>query len=138
MEGERIMNLIKSLLFLTFLAATTVVAAQPQAAADDPIAAQRAALARLAIFDGIWRGPAKVTLPGGKIVEITQAERVGPMLGGNLRVIEGRGYAADGSLRFNAFGVISYDPAAKSYDFRSYAEGRQGDFPFEVRSDGFT
>lgn len=98
---------------------------------------QKTALAPLAILDGTWRGPAKV-YEGGRVIELTQTERVGPFLGGAVRVIEGRGFLPDGTLRFNAFAVISWLPMAKKYNFRSYAEGFERDFPIDIHPDGFT
>lgn len=102
------------------------------------LAAQRQSLQPLSIFDGTWRGPAKTIGADGKEINITQTERVGALLGGTIRVIEGRGYAPDGTSPFNAFAVISYSPQTAKYNFRSYAQGYSGDFPLEVRSDGFT
>lgn len=117
--------------------------AAPARAAGDPrsaelMAAQSKAMAPLAIFDGTWRGPATITLPDGNTLQLTQTERVGSMLGGTLKVIEGRGYLPDGAVGFNAFAVISFSPSTGKYGFRSYAQGYAGDFPLEVRPDGFT
>ncbi len=98
---------------------------------------QRTALHRLQQYDGVWRGEAKVFNPDGSTLSLTQTERVGPMLGGSIRVIEGRGYMIDGTLTFNAFAVISFAPATGRYTFRSYAQGYAGDFPLEVSDDGF-
>ena len=42
------------------------------------IAAQQAALAKLAFMDGIWRGTAWTLLPSGEKHTITQTERIGP------------------------------------------------------------
>jgi hypothetical protein len=92
----------------------------------------------LRIFDGFWRGPAKVIGFDGKEINITQTERVGAFLDGTIKIIEGRGYAPDGSNPFNAFAVISFSPQSSKYNFRSYASGYSGDFPLEVRADGFT
>src|SRR5712691_2888792 len=79
------------------------------------IAAQREAMAPLAFMDGVWRGPAWTILSSGEKHNITQTERIGPFLDGSVKVIEGRGYDADGKITFNAFGTISYDPARKAY-----------------------
>ena len=113
-----------------------LLAAAPLLRANELTDAQRAALQPLAIFDGTWRGPAQVLRPEGWTT-ITQTERVGPMLDGALRVIEGRGYGPDGRMHFNAFAVLSYDPMANRFHFKSNAEGREGDFPLEVTSEGF-
>ncbi|HEV7694434.1 MAG TPA: hypothetical protein VGO52_26595 [Hyphomonadaceae bacterium] len=92
-------------------------AAPAMAQGYDPAArlkAQTEAMAKLAEVHGVWRGPAKSLRNDGTWHEITQTERMGPMLDGGLRVIEGRGYEADGSLSFNAFGVLSYNVDAKT------------------------
>lgn len=121
--------------------AAVLIAAPMAAQAQMPASpngspAQRAAIDRLAFMDGEWRGQATIQGPGGPTT-LTQTERVGPMLGGSIRVIEGRGYAADGSTQFNAMAVISWDARAERYGFRSYAQGFSGDCPFEVTEDGF-
>src|SRR5947207_14169157 len=54
---------------------------RPDAAAL--IAAQREAMEPLAYMDGVWRGPAKTTLPSGETRAVTQTERIGPVLGGS-------------------------------------------------------
>src|SRR5258708_23200 len=110
---------------------STAVAQGPR----DPavlIAAQREAMVRLAYMDGIWRGPAWTILDSGQKHTITQTERIGPFLSGSLKVIEGRGYDADGTVSFNAFGTISYDSFKHDYILHSYAQGYVGDF---VRSE---
>lgn len=101
------------------------------------LAAQREAMRPLAVLDGIWRGTATVVLPDGSRRELVQTERAGAMLDGTLRVIEGRGYAADGKVEFNAFGVLSYSPHTQRHSLRAYARGQQGDYPVELRNDGF-
>ena len=98
--------------------------------------AQRAAMDRLAFMDGEWRGQATVHSPSGTMT-LTQTERVGSMLGGSIKVIEGRGYAADGSTQFNAMARVSWDARAGRYGFRSYAQGFSGDYVFEATDDGF-
>jgi hypothetical protein len=101
------------------------------------LAAQRDAMATFAFMDGVWRGPATTVLPSGVTHAITQTERIGPLLGGAVKVIEGRGYDADGATTFNALGVISYDVATKTFSMRSYAMGHAGDFPVRRTADGF-
>jgi hypothetical protein len=68
---------------------------------------------------------------------VTQTERVGPLLDGSVKLIEGLGYGADGSIAFNAFAVVSYDPMKKTYTLSSWAMGRSGDFPLTPTADGF-
>lgn len=106
----------------------------------DPVAAmsaQREALARLAAMDGVWRGPAWTLLQTGEKHNVTQTERVGPFLDGTVKVMEGKGYEADGKVAFNAFGTVSYDPVGKTYTMHTYAMGRVGDFPLKVTPEGF-
>jgi hypothetical protein len=103
------------------------------------IAAQREAMRPLAIMDGVWRGPASITMPSGETHTVTQTERVGPFLDGSIKVMEGRGYDADGKVAFNAFGTISYNPATRVYTMHSHAQGHVGDFVLTLTptADGF-
>lgn len=101
------------------------------------MAAQRAAMATFAFMDGVWRGPATSVLPNGDKHAIMQTERIGPLLDGTIRLIEGRAYEANGATSFNAFAVLSYDVATKSFRMRSHAMGRTGDYPVQRTADGF-
>lgn len=106
----------------------------------DPVAmmaAQKKAIQSLAFMDGVWRGPAWTLLPSGEKHFLTQTERIGPFLDGTVRVIEGRGYEADGKLSFNAFGTISCNPATGGFTLHSYAMGRVGDYALTPGVDGF-
>lgn len=127
------------LLFLFAIAGASVSASaqgmRPEVAAQ--IATQREALKALAMMDGVWRGPAWTLLPSGEKHNIVQTERIGPFLDGSIKVIEGRGYNEDGTVGFNAFGVISYDPATKVYTMQSRAQGRGGDFVIKPTGDGY-
>ena len=91
----------------------------------------------LAYMDGVWRGGAWTLLPSGEKHAITQTERIGPFLEGTVKVIEGRGYDADGKVSFNAFGTISYNPATRGFTLHSHAMGFVGDFVFTPTADGF-
>lgn len=122
--------------FLFILVCSTAIASQrPDSAAL--IAAQKEAMAPLAFMDGVWRGPAWTILASGEKHNITQTERIGPFLDGSVKVIEGRGYEDDGKVTFNAFGIVAYDPAKKTYTMHSYANGFVGDFPLTLNADGF-
>src|SRR5690606_36536348 len=127
--------LVRIALAAVLLAAPVTASAQVPASPNGS-EAQRAAMDRLAFMDGEWRGEAIVHGPQGTMT-LTQTERVGPMLGGSIKVIEGRGYAADGSTQFNAMATVSWDARAGRYGFRSYAQGYSGDYPFEVTEAGF-
>ena len=71
------------------------------------MAVQRDALAKLAFMEGVWRGPASTVLTNGDKHAVMQTERSGPLLGGTVKLIEGRGYDAEGRTGFNAFAVLS-------------------------------
>ncbi len=101
------------------------------------VAVQKKKLEVLKAMDGVWRGEAWTMTPTGQRVEMVQTERVGTMLDGTIRVIEGRGYDSAGQVVFNAFAVISWDTANDQYTMRSYAQGRQGDFVISPTDDGF-
>ena len=88
-------------------------------------------------LDGSWRGEAFVVTPGGRR-HIVQTERVGSMLNGTVKVIEGLGTADDGSVAFNALAIISYDPDSGAYAFRSYAQGHAGTFVVVAEADRYT
>lgn len=136
------MNLRHSLhaaLFVLVLAAPAF--AQQPAQRPDPqalVAAQKAALAPLAFMDGAWRGEARHTGFDGKQHVVVQTERVGPLLDGAIKVIEGRGYNADGSTAFNAFAVLGWDARRQALSMRSHAMGMAGDYAVRTTADGFT
>ena len=127
-----------SLCLVSMLAVPSIAAAyEPQ----DPaklIGLQRDAMASLKFLDGIWRGTAWTLLPSGEKHTVTHTERVGPFLDGSVKVLEGRAYNADGTVPFNAFGTISFDPATKAYTMHTHAMGHVGDFPLTVTEGGFS
>ena len=132
---------MKTLLLALLLAAPAGPASPPPAApagAWDPaarLAAQREAMKALAFMDGAWRGEAETDrFPAGFI----HTERAGPLLDGTIRVVEGRSYEESGATRFNAFAIISYDPARRAYMMHSHAMGFAGDFPLTVRPNGYS
>lgn len=127
---------LRSTLLVSSLIALVAAAAHAQGPDLASMDAQKAAMKPLTMMDGAWRGPAWTMLPTGKH-EITQTERIGPFLDGQIKVIEGRGYDATGAVAFNAFGVVSYDPAKKEYTLRSHALGRAGDFKLTPTADGY-
>ncbi|HEU0098904.1 MAG TPA: DUF1579 domain-containing protein [Allosphingosinicella sp.] len=136
---------MKTKTLLAALLLGSAAAAQPPApppaasfVPHDPaarLAAQREAMKALAFMDGAWRGRAETdAMPAGFV----HTERAGPLLDGAVRLVEGRSYDEKGATRFNAFAVISYDPARRAYAMRSYAMGYAGDFPLTVRPDGYS
>ena len=121
-------------LTLAAVAAPALAQGPPDQAART--AKQQAAIKALSWMDGVWRGPATTTRPGGQKITVTQTERSGPLLGGAVHVVEGRGYNADGSTGFNALAIISYDPDKEAYSMRSYAMSLAGDFPMVLTPTG--
>ena len=126
--------------FLRAFTLALLLAPLAPAAAQNPdpraIAAEREAMARFSWMDGIWRGPATTQSPSGPH-SVTQTERIGPMLGGTIKVMEGRGYNPDGSTGFNAFGILSYDPATSAYRLHSYTLDRADDFDLTPTADDY-
>ena len=140
------MTMRKSALCLLLVLAAAPASGQPAEPAQrsapagpwDPaarVAAQREAMQALAFLDGSWRGEAQ----SSQFPEpIAHTERVGTLLDGTVRLVEGRGYDGDGRTVFNAFAVISFDPATRGYSIRTHAMGFVGDYPLTVRPDGFS
>ncbi|QIK80518.1 DUF1579 domain-containing protein [Lysobacter sp. HDW10] len=131
-----------SILMLATAAVLSLLPVVTQAEQAPPSAkamqdAQREALKPLDFLNGIWQGNAYNIGPDGMRHEIVQTERIGPMLDGTIKVIEGRGYNADGTVGFNAFAVLSYDVRKRAFNFRSYAMGNEGDFEFTPTRDGY-
>ena len=126
---------ITPVLVVTALLAASPAAAQFVSEADQ---AERAeAMAKLAFMHGEWVGPASGVNADRSTYEVTQTERIGPMLDGDILVIEGKGYEADGSVGFNAFAVISYDTGEDAYEIRSYAMDMAGTFPLTLTDTGY-
>lgn len=123
---------------LAALGASSMLFSQGRPDSAALLAAQRQAMLKLSFMDGVWRGTAWTILPSGEKHTITQTERIGPFLDGAVKVIEGRGFETDGSVSFNALGIISYDPAKKAYSMRSYAQGMVGDFAVTLTENGFS
>lgn len=132
------MKFTSAVLAFAILAPAAGALAQTMESPAQRIAAQREAMARFAKLDGAWRGQATMTLPNGQKHEITQTERVGGFLDGAVKLVEGRGYEADGKVSFNALGVISYDPATRVYTMHSNAQGHTGNFELTPIPDGFS
>jgi hypothetical protein len=124
-------------LLLVMTGAPLTVSGQERQNPATVIAAQREAMQRLSFMDGVWRGAAWTILPSGVKHNITQTERIGPFLDGSVKVIEGRGYEADGHVTFNAFGTISYNPSTTAFTLHSYAQGNVGDFALKPAADGY-
>lgn len=121
-----------AILTIGLAAASAAQELRPAGAAE-----QREAMQRLSWMDGEWTGTASVYAGPGRTTSHSHTERIGPMLGGSIKVIEGRTTEADGTVSFNAFAVVSWDDATDAYTMRSYANGMAADFPLEATADGF-
>lgn len=106
------------------LSATAVMAQEKQ----PDMAAQKVAIDKLNYMNGTWVGEAWTRMRDGTVHKVTHTERIGPLLGGTVKVIEGHSYRPDGSDGFNALAIISYDEVTQKYEMRSYAQGRAGFF----------
>jgi len=120
---------------LLVLASPALAQAPPDA--DTLLAQQRAAMAKLSYMDGVWRGSSWIITASGEKRTGTQTERIGPFLGGSVKVMEGRGYDPRDSVRFNALGIVSYDAMKKTHTLHSYAMGLAGDFAFTPNDSGY-
>jgi hypothetical protein len=121
------------------VAIATATLATPAMAQDTDraaIAEQQTAMKRLSWMLGAWRGPGTGVNRAGPY-QVTQTERIGTFLDGTLIVIEGKGFLPDGSVGFNALGVISYDPRTRGYKLHSYALGQAGDFDLTPTDQGY-
>jgi hypothetical protein len=131
----RIAAFTAALLAAGFLAHAAPAHAQAHQGPD--LAAQRAAMERVAGMAGDWRGEASVTFPATRTVH--QNEHIERDMNGLLLVIHGNGYATadrSGAPIFNAFGVISYDDARQIYEFRVYNDGRAATAEAHFLDDG--
>ena len=117
--------------------ASLPAAGQESHSGDAAISPARQAMDRLAMIDGEWRGTATYWR-GGEALEVVHTERVGTMLDGSVRVIEGRSYLPDGSSPFNAFAVVSFDAQSGGYMMRSYTLHGAGDVEMDVSENGFS
>ena len=101
------------------------------------IAAQHAAMQRLAPLLGEWEGEANLLGPRAMLVH--QTERVEAAMDGLLLVIRGTGFATPeraGAPVFQALAVVSYDDRQGMYEFRSYAMGYATTATGEFMPDG--
>ena len=131
------MHLAKLLVVFCFIATAYAAPKQTALPPVKPTATLAKGMAKLSFMRGVWRGPASGTAMDGTKYSVTQTERMGPMLGGDIIVIEGRGYNADNTTGFNAFAVVSWDPNADKYEIRSYAQGFAGTFEMKLTKDGY-
>lgn len=127
-------------LFLTLTAAMilgwSAAPATAQEASPPMMHARPDATAALAMFDGVWIGPARMTARDGTVTTFEQMERIGPMLGGEIRVMEGKARGADGATLFNAFTVFSGTDDGR-IEMRSHVWGDQSARIIEPKPEGY-
>lgn len=124
---------MKKLAIYSFLSVSALISAGSTLAQEDHPAPPHP----LEFMFGEWVGKASGVAPDRTPYSITQTERVGPMLDGDIVVIEGRGYSAKGETAFNAFAVVSKSGPDGAWEMRSYTGGRAGTFPFELTPSGY-
>lgn len=126
------------------LAVAVALLAVPVFSADPPGQANRDALKKFDYLAGKWKGEASIRMGPGDPQKIQQSEDVQYRLGGTILVIEGigRGKLPDSDKEgvvFNAFAVVSYDPAKKEYAMKAYRmEGLSVDAWIKPADKGFT
>jgi len=114
----------------------TFAPANAQAPNASLLAKQQAAMEALNFLDGEWAGPA-VAFERTGAIKMTQTERVGTLLDGTVRLVEGRAFDASGKTLFNAFAVIAYDVPRSRYVITSYASGYTTTTGLELNANGF-
>ena len=93
---------------------------------------------KLSAWIGQWKGEGSMQMGPGEPKKSTVDERIEMKLDGTILVVEGIGKNTDPATKqemvvHNAFGIISYDVASKSYKFKTYTkEGRSADTYFNI------
>lgn len=120
-----------SLLFAIVTALANAPHVHAQIRAPDPHVTEA-----LAMFDGVWIGSARMTDRDGRVTEFAMMERIGPMLEGEIRVMEGLGRTPDGKPLHNAFTIFS---AAEDggIEMRSHIWGDETARRIELKPDGY-
>ena len=129
--------------FVSTLAATTLlltgcVSLENAQSSPNPSLVEAYADHPMSFLFGEWVGQASGVGPDRKPYSIAQTERVGPLLDGQIVLIEGKGYDETDSAKFNAFAVVSKNARTQEWEIRSFSDGRAGQFPFAVTESGFT
>jgi hypothetical protein len=122
---------------LAVLVAGAAAAQGPDAGALQEI---REAMHALPAFEGRWRGEGWMRRGPQEPSHFVSEETVEARLDGQILTIEGIHHAkADPSREvFHAFAVLSYDPEADTYRFRSHTgDGRGGDYEGRVDDGAF-
>lgn len=102
------------------------------------VAAQRAAMQKLAFLQGHWSGPVRIVRGPGEPLHLTQTEDVEYRLGGLVLLIQGKSTGADGKAEFQALATVAFDDATGTYRFRAYNDGHYVDTELRVLAEGFS
>lgn len=96
-----------------------------QAPSPELQAATRQAMEAVSFLLGDWAGSGWIMGPDGARHEFLQTERIRPLLGGQVILIEGRGVAAADTTQVvhEAVAFIGYDAAAGRHVMRSFLPG---------------
>lgn len=120
------MTIARLIAFIAFLASVPCAAQNTTGSDRDAVATQKAEMARIAHFDGVFVGPATTyPLDGKPPFAGNIVQRIGPFLDGAVRLMEGRIYSPQGALRFNGLIVFDYDIDARRHRASLFANGRK-------------
>ena len=95
-------------------------------------------MSKLKGWVGNWKGEGSMQMGPGEPKKSTVDEKIEMKLDGTILVVEGLGKSIDPATQqemvvHNAFGVLSYDAASKSYKFKTYLkDGRSTDAWFNA------
>lgn len=133
-------NVVVILVVPLFPGFLTPLPAAAQEPGPEPVQEIREAMSALPDLVGEWQGEGWIRRGPGEPHAILSRETVEPRLDGQIWLIEGRHHSKEDPSRqvFHAFAVLSYDPEAGVYRFRSHTDdGRGGDFEGRVEKGAF-
>ena len=113
---------------------------EPEAGETSSAEEVRQAMAALPDFEGRWKGEGWIRRGPQEPHPFLSEEIVETRLDGQILLIEGIHHSKEDPSRkvLHAFAVLSYDPEADRYRFRSHtAEGRGGDFKGRLEDGAF-
>jgi len=130
------LKMVGAVTFAMANAVSPVSIAAQDAAPPSLLAREKAATTDvLKVFDGIWVGTAEAVAPDGTTHRFEQMERIGPMLAGEIRVMEGKARDPKGKTLHNAFTVFSV--TKDGIEMRSWTPGRAGSRIIELTKEGY-
>jgi hypothetical protein len=99
--------------------------------------AQRAEMKKLDSLAGQWKGSGWIQ-QGAKRETFTGTENVQRKIDGLALLVEGKFSNAEGKAIHETLAVLSFDPKAKNYRFRTYlASGMSGEHDFKLLADSY-